>query len=311
MIALCLFAVLGLWAVSGRRGRLLAAILRTSREDPKRSLTVAGVERNYLLHVPARLTPGKAAALVLVFHGGGTHAWSMPGFTGFDDLADHEGLIVAYPDGLNRSWNDGRGLSSADDVSFVRAAIEDIERMHDIDPRRIYATGISNGGFFSNRLACEMGDKIAAIASVAATMPESLVADCRPPRAVPVVFIVGSKDPLVPYHGGEIGFRKGRGRGTCVSLAEAARFWRTHNQITAAPTVANLPDRVDDGTHVRRETWCGGKNGSEVIAYTIEGGGHTWPGAAQYLPKFAVGIVSHNLDATATIWRFFESHPLP
>ncbi len=133
-------------------------------------------------------------------------------------------FVAAYPDGLNRSWNDGRGISPADDVAFVRAAIEDIERAHDVDPRRIYAAGISNGGFFSNKLACDLSDKIAAIASVAATMPEKLVAECKPSRPVPVMYMQGSKDPLVPIDGGEVGFRRGRGRGESVSLAEAARF---------------------------------------------------------------------------------------
>jgi polyhydroxybutyrate depolymerase len=308
---LVMLAALGLWAASGRRGRLLAAIIRTERNDPKHTLMVDGVERNYLLHVPAGLAPGRAVPLVLVFHGGGTHAWSMPAFSGFDALSDREGFVAAYPDGLNRTWNDGRGTSPADDVAFVRTTIEDIERAHDIDPRRIYATGISNGGFFSNKLVCDLSDKIAAIASVAATMPEKLVAECKPSRPVPVMYIQGSKDPLVPIDGGEVGFRRGRGRGESVSLAEASRFWREKDQVSATPSVDDLPDRFDDGTHVRREVWAGGKNGSEVVVYTIEGGGHAWPGAAQYLPKVIIGIASRNLDATPTIWKFFQAHPLP
>jgi polyhydroxybutyrate depolymerase len=185
-IILLLLVVFGLWAASSRRGRLLAAIVTVARDNPRHSLTVGGVERRYLLHVPPHLAPGRAAALVLAFHGGGTHDWSMPGLTHFDPLADREGFLVAYPDGLDRSWNDGRGMSAADDVAFVRAVIEDIERSHDVDPRRIYATGISNGGFFSNKLACDLSDKIAAVASVAATMPEKLVSACKPSRPVSV-----------------------------------------------------------------------------------------------------------------------------
>jgi polyhydroxybutyrate depolymerase len=304
--------ILGLWTVSGRRGRLLAAIARTSREDPKHSLTVGGMERDYLLHVPPGMQSGRAVPLVLAFHGGGARAWSMPGLTHLDELADGEGFLVAYPDGLDRRWNDGRGMSTADDLAFVRAVIDDIERAHNVDPRRIYATGISNGGFFSNKLACDLSDKIAAIASVAATMPEKLVAECKPSRAVSVLYIQGTKDPLVPIDGGEVGFRKSRGRGETLSLIDSAHFWRVQDQIASAtPSVETLPDRVDDGTHVHRKVWSGGKDGSEVVAYTIEGGGHTWPDGPQYLPKFVVGTASQNLDATAAIWKFFQAHPMP
>ena len=237
----------------------------------------------------------------------------MPGFTHFDDLADREGFIAAYPDSIGGNWNDGREISTTDDVAFVRATIEDIERDHAIDPRRIYATGISNGGFFSNKLACELGDKIAAIASVAATMPEKLLAKCKPSRPMSVLYMHGTNDPLVPIEGGKVGLRRGRSRGQCVSLTDAARFWRTEDQIGAAggPDAEDLPDRVDDGTHVRRETWSGGRDGTEVVVYTIEGGGHAWPGAAQYLPKFIVGVASQNLDATRTIWDFLRAHSLP
>jgi polyhydroxybutyrate depolymerase len=312
MAVVLLLLILGLCTVSGRRGRLLAAIIRTAREDPKHSLSAGGLERDYLLHVPPGGQPGRAVPLVLAFHGGGARAWSMPGLTNLDELADREGFLVAYPDGLDRSWNDGRGMSSAEDVAFVRAVIEDIERTHDVDPRRIYATGISNGGFFSNKLACDLSDKIAAIASVAATMPEKLAAECKPSRAVSVLYIHGTKDPLVPIDGGEVGFRKGRGHGESVSLIDAAHFWRVQDQIgSATPSVETLPERVQDGTHVRRKVWSGGKDGAEVAVYTIEGGGHTWPDGPQYLPKFVVGIASQNLDATATIWKFFQAHPMP
>jgi polyhydroxybutyrate depolymerase len=142
-------------------------------------------------------------------------------------------------------------------------------------------------------------------------MPVKLIAECKPSRPVPVMYMQGSKDPLVHIEGGEVGFRSGRGRGESVSLAEAARFWRTEDQVAEKPSVEDLSERIDDGTHVRREVWSGRKNGSEVVVYTIEGGGHTWPGGAQYLPKVIIGTASQNLDATPTIWQFFLAHPLP
>src|SRR5262249_25082621 len=152
-------------------------------------------------------------------HGGGGHASSMPKFSGFDNLArdPHNLFIVAYPESLNKSWNDSRGLSPADDVAFVRALIDRLEDELPVDPHRIYATGISNGGFFSNRLACDLSDKLAAIASVAATMPTTLPESCHPLRPISVLYMNGTKDPLVPIGGGPIGAKLGLHRGECIS----------------------------------------------------------------------------------------------
>lgn len=280
---------------------------RSATADRQGTIVAGGETRTYLLHVPASIKPGKAAPLVLVFHGGGGHARNMPRFTRFDRLADEQGFIVAYPEGLNKHWSDSRGLSSADDVGFIRALIAELERSQNIDPKRVYATGISNGGFFSQRLACDLADKIAAVASVAATMPESLVPACHPARPVSVLFLQGTKDPLVPIDGGAVA----RTHGRCVSLAAASSFWRNRDQTSSTPATADLPDDAHDGTSVHRDVYRGGQQGTEVVVYTIEGGGHTWPGGTQYLPAFLVGKASRNLDATQTIWDFFAKHSLP
>jgi polyhydroxybutyrate depolymerase len=272
--------------------------------DKQATITVGGVDRHYLVHVPDSVKG--PAPLVLVFHGGGGHARNMPKFTGFDKLADEQGFVVAYPDSFNRSWNDTRGLSPADDVGFVRALIDELQRTAGIDPKRIYATGISNGGFFSQRLACDLTDKIAAVASVAATMPETLVPVCKPSRPISVMFMNGTKDPLVKLQGGPVL----RDRGVAISLAAASKFWRDFDQTSANSVTQDLPDKADDGTTIHREEFSGGKQGTQVVVYTIIGGGHSWPGGTQYLPKILIGRVTHNLDATQEIWKFFQKHSL-
>jgi polyhydroxybutyrate depolymerase len=274
--------------------------------DTEHHINVNGTDRMYFLHVPTRLPDGKAAPLVLVFHGGGGHAANMPKFTQFDSLADKEGFFVAYPDSFNKSWNDGRGLSPADDVGFVRLLIEQLQHSYKIDRKRVYATGISNGGFFSMRLACDLSRQIAAVAAVAATMPEPLVPLCKPSAPVSAMFIHGTKDPLVHINGGPIGVR--RDRGTAVSLREAAEFWRNQDRTSPNSVAEEVSESARDSTQVHREMYGGGREGTEVVVYIVEGGGHTWPGGSQYLPAFLVGKVSHKLDATQVIWEFFKTH---
>ena len=239
------------------------------------SLRVGSDERHYLLHVPK--TAKANAPLVLVFHGGGGHAAGMPRLTGFDALADAKGFIVAYPEGGGAHWNDTRGLSAADDVAFVGALIDELARTLSIDRSRVFATGYSNGGFFAQRLACDLADRIAGVASVAATMPETLV--CKPARAVPVMFVHGTGDPVVLIGGGVVG----QGHGRSLSLAAAAKFWRDQDGASGEAVATDL------GAGVHRDTWSGR---AEVVVYTIRGGGHAWPRG-------------RDMDATAGIWAFF------
>jgi polyhydroxybutyrate depolymerase len=195
-------------------------------------------------------------------------------------------------------------LSPADDVGFVRTLIAQLTRSHHVDAKRIYATGISNGGFFSVRLACDLTGDLAAVAAVAATMPETLMPACNPAVPISIMFIQGTQDPLVKINGGVIARRNGRS----VSLRGAVDFWRRVNHISEQPSRTELPDRQADGTHVRQDVYRSRTDDVELVVLIIEGGGHTWPGAVQYLPVALVGRTSANLDATEAIWAFFERH---
>lgn len=288
-----------------------SAAQRLPNGDTRESIRVAGDEaREYALHVPQNLPAGERVPLLLVFHGGGGHAWRLPKFTGFDQIADEHHFIVVYPEAANKSWDDTRGLSKADDVGFVRTLIEHLEKTLPVDSSRVYAAGISNGGFFSNRLACDLSDKIAAIAAVAATMPSTLPENCHPVRPLSVMYMNGTKDPLVPINGGAVGANLGLHRGTCISLADAIRFWTKWDETNSAAKTMDIPNRTNDGTHVRREVYAGGKSGTEVVVYRIEGGGHTWPGGTQYLPKIIVGTVTRQIDGSNEIWDFLEKQRL-
>jgi len=280
-----------------------------------RSIIFAGLERTYRIRIPSSYDKTSPIPLVIVLHGGGGTGEKMEELTlrGFNRLSDKEGFIVVYPDGIEKHWNDGRKnvryrahQEKIDDVGFLSALIDHLDKERDIDKRRVYVTGISNGAMMSFRLACELSEKITAIAPVSGAMPKDLV--CSPSRSVSVLVISNKEDPMVPWEGGEI--RLGRQRfGGVLSVDESVRLWVHHNQCSSSPVNTLEPDRdPKDGTRVRREEYGQGKGGTEVILYAIEGGGHTWPGGHQYLPAWIIGKTSRDVDANEVIWSFFKKH---
>jgi polyhydroxybutyrate depolymerase len=272
-----------------------------------RTLRTGGVTRRYFLYLPSTWHRGRPVPLVLVFHGGGGRASGIAPHTGFSQLAEREGFVVAYPQGLNGRWNDGRGYAAThDDVGFVRALLDTLGRELVIDPRRVYATGISNGAMFSYRLACDLPGSFAAVAPVAGAMPADLAPSCAHAQPVSVLAFQGTADPLMPYAGGGVARRRGR----VLSAERSIAFWATASGCGAAPVTTLEPDLVlDDGTRVRRTVYGGCRGGTAVELYTIEGGGHTWPGGPPV--GGSVGRVTRDVDATPLIWAFFAQHPRP
>ena len=243
-----------------------------------------------------------------MLHGGGATP-EAPGDYHLSDAADAKGFLVAYPAGMNRSWNDGRvnpSRNQYDDVAFLSAVIDELVKTRNVDPRRVYATGISNGGFMSFRLACDAAAKIAAIAPVAGSMPEHGEADCKPSRPVSVLMINGTDDPLVHYQGGRVGLR----RPASEPIPSVVTFWRKEICGAEAGRVVEhqVLDRSNsDDSSAHYET-CSGPNGAEMINYTIEGGGHTWPGGLQYAPQILIGPVNQDFSASQVIVDFFARH---
>ncbi len=281
------------------------------------AMNVAGARRSYVLYVPASVPASRPAPLVLVFHGGfGSGAdLAQRDRLGMNTMAARAGFVVAYPDGIDKHWNDGRETTAAgaDDIGFVTALIERIRGKRAIDPRRIYATGLSNGGYFTLRLACERADLFAAVAPVMSTFSESLQARCRPARPLPLLLIGGVSDPLVPWNGGELtrGRALGGKGGTVISVHDTIEFWRRHNGCSAGAREIALPDRdPDDGTRVMQTLYDSCKDDAQVMLLAVEGGGHTWPGAPER-PRITriVGRTSRDIEASEMIWEFFSRHP--
>ena len=309
---LCLLAFLALVVASAQA----AAVVSHKTRSVARELNVDGMTRAYRLYVPPGLPATEDVPLIMVFHGGGGTARGAERLTGFSDLAEREHFIVAYPEGIERSWNDGRETTvsrahrdQVDDVHFVATMIDTITKEHRIDPKRIYATGVSNGAIFSHYLAANLAKRIAAIAPVVGGIAEPFDQRFNPEQPVSVLILQGTDDPLVPFDGGEVAWGK---RGKIISTRDTVKKWIARDGCADTPRTGTLPDsEFEDSCRVEWSTWSACRDGTEVTLYTLRGAGHTWPGGAQYLPQRLVGKVCRDIDATDVIWNFFQRHAKP
>lgn len=281
--------------------------------DIAASVPSGGLARSYAARVPAKADAGSALPLVIALHGGAGTGAGMRGLTALDAVADRNGFVAAFPDGVSNSWADGRGTTAAevagvDDVAFIAALIDDVAARTPIDKRRVYVIGISNGGMMSLRVACELSQRVAAIGVVAANLPLSLQSRCNPSRAVPAMFVHGDLDPLMPRAGGVIPLGAG---GTVLSTAASVAFWNTRNGCPATATATSVIDAVNDGTSITLSRHAGCSGGAENRFYDVIGGGHTWPGGVQYQPVALIGRTSNDIDASQEAWQFLSGYSLP
>ena len=280
-----------------------------SSSDTTHTLTLDGRQRTYVLHIPSTYNGSQPLPLVFDFHGGLGNASTQMRTSNFEPLADEKGFIVVYPNGTGLlgdkllTWNSGTCCGYAvknniDDVGFARAIIADIESSYKIDGKRIYATGLSNGGIMSQRLACDASDIFAAIGPVSGTLnyPE-----CQPKEPVSIIEFHGTADQHLPYAGG-VG-DKSLTDVSFVSVKDTIAAWIKFDQCSTTLQTNTFAD-------IQNDTYSHCANGTAVELYTILGGGHAWPGGNG--PAWPGGDQpTHTISATNFMWDFFASHPKP
>lgn len=274
------------------------------------NLTVNGNTRSFLIYLPSGYNNAGKMPLIFAIHGGSGTPEGMINLANFRSIAERDKVVLVYPEGIQKNWNDGRPTGpnqlGINDVGFFNQICDYMIANYAVDGTKIYATGISNGGFMSSRLGCELSNRIAAIAVNAATIEATTIApNCNPARPVPALYIHGTADPLVPFNGGQM-TAAGTAGGTILSHFQAIEKWVNINDCTSTPTISDLPDIANDGTTIKQRVYSGGINGSEVVSYVILNGGHTWPQGFQYLNEAIIGKTSQDMNACEVIWTFFK-----
>lgn len=260
-------------------------------------------KRRYLVYTPASYAgePHKAYPLVFNFHGSGMTMAEQMLYTQMNRAADRHGFIVVYPLGVKQDWNVGFGQSYAEgsnDIGFTETLLARLKQDYRVDASRVYATGLSRGGFFALRIAAELPQLFAAVAAVGAPMPEPVVQHHAKPSRVGVLLMHGTADKVVAYDGKPGGY---------LSAQDSYRYWLKQNGIASSAQAERTMDAdAADGTSV---TWLEAGNGQQSVALaTIAGGGHTWPGADPFNVGLPIGATTRDIDANETMWRFFSRH---
>jgi polyhydroxybutyrate depolymerase len=283
---------------------LLAAVEAVSYFRANRnngSIVSSGQEREYILYVPQSYDPAKPAPLVISLHGGSVWPAVQREMSRWNITADAHGVIVAYPmgRGVFPAWQMRiRGPGQPPDVRFIADLIDTIAATHNIDRRRIYADGLSNGAGMAFVLSCALADRIAAVGMVSSAllMPFESCANDRP---VPLIAFHGTHDPVAPYGGGTSWVVP---TVTLPPVASFAADWSRRNRCAPDPVESAI------AADVSRRSYHGCAENADVVLYTFNGGGHTWPGGGP-VPEWFMGRTPHTVNATEEIWSFFRDHP--
>jgi polyhydroxybutyrate depolymerase len=266
--------------------------------DSEATIRVGDVDRTYLLHVPASYDATKPTPVVFNFHGHGSSAAVQMAYGDFRPLAEREGFLVVAPNGQGTPRHFtllGALAGEADDVEVATTLLDHLEDELCIDEDRVFSTGMSNGGALSSVIACRAADRFAAVGAVAAMI---FVPPCADPA--PIVGMMGDADPIVPYAGGRV---------TCCGNPTIPAVADTFAKFARASGCDETPDEQKPATSIQHRVWTGCDDTKAVELYTIEGGGHTWPGSPVDTAARGLGATTKELVATETLWAFFKAHP--
>lgn len=279
---------------------LLNTFAQTTVTD---SILSGGIYRSYILYVPAIYTGTSARPLVINLHGYTSNAQQQQLYTNFMPIADTANFLMVYPNGTyssgQRFWNAGLSASLVDDIGFISHLIDSLKAQYNIDMNAVYSTGMSNGGFMSHTLACELSNRITAIASVTGSIfTTQYGSNCHPGRPVPVMQIHGTADPTVPY--------AGNASQGMVPVDSVVKYWVTKDGCNPTPVFTNVPNtNTGDGCTAEHYVYNNGNLGSTCELYKIIGGAHSWPGS-----PFTIGVTNQDFSASVEIWRFFRKYRL-
>jgi polyhydroxybutyrate depolymerase len=320
-------------------------------QETKEKVTVDDVDRTFLVRLPQGYNAQQHYPVVILLHGMNQDADDIERLTGFDQIADKDGIIAVYPFALHGRWNVGvrpkereeqpayprrrrygggypggggggypgggggggypgggqqqpqprhqEAQPEVDDIGFFNQMIDQLTSKFSADPSRVYIAGLSEGGFMAMHVGCALSDKVAAIATVGATMPKTMV--CLPSRTVSLMMITGTSDPVVPHGGGT----EHNLNLATLSADDSAKAWAKIDHCSSdKPSHSKLPSHGKGGMETKIDTYDGCGQGSQVVLYSVKGAGNTWPGGEQYEPENAIGKTSNDFSANEVIWNF-------
>ncbi|UOD30976.1 dienelactone hydrolase family protein [Massilia violaceinigra] len=261
------------------------------------------VKRKFIVYTPASYAanPQQQFPLVINYHGGGMTMREQMLYTRMNQSAERENFIVVYPQGIKQDWNvnlPNDSKESSDDIGFTEAMLARLKADYRIDQRRVYATGLSRGGFFSLRVATELPHLFAAVAVVGAQTPQTVIDQQAKPARIGVMHIAGTADTIVAFEGKA---------GHYLSAGESHRYWLKNSGLNGAAASERTvdSDKRDDTevTHLEQS-----RDGVSAALVTVRNGGHTWPGADAFNVGLPLGRTSRDIDANAVIWEFLGKH---
>ncbi len=284
------------------------------RNTKNESISLDGEVRNYKLYIPKSYYRKKEPVPLLInLHGHSSNPWQQLIYGDFRKISDKEGFIIALPQGMTYAasnqnyWNAYYKEGTHNDSQFIANMINALIEEYRIDPKRVYATGFSNGAAMCIALACDLQDKIAAIAPVSCTRTSEFPAVCKNSKPIPVLMMHGTKDKFVKYEGGSLSVNE------FIGVSDEIEIWKKRNQTIDIPKIDTLAYADSKSTStVVKESYTGKTNKADVILYKIINGGHTWPGSPRWAKLISgkLGHTNQTINASREIWNFFKGHRL-